>query len=112
MGLLHKLKCGGVKENLFTLIESYLADRKQRVILNGQCSEWAPICAGVPRGSVLGPLFFFICINDLIVNLKCDAKMFADDTPLFKAVDHVGRSAYELNEYLDKVQLWAWQRKI
>ena len=68
-GLLYKLKCSDINGNLFTLIENYLADRKQRVLLNGKCCEWLPICAGVPQGSVLGQLFFLLYINYLIVNL-------------------------------------------
>ena len=111
-GLLFKLKCNGINGNLLTLIESYLADRKQRVVLNGKCSVWVPICAGVPQGSVLGPLFFLIYMNDLIINLKCDVKMFADDTSLFKVVDDIRRSADELNADLEKVKLWAWQWKM
>ena len=91
--------------HLFTLIENYLADRKQRVILNGKCPEWATICAGVRQGSFLGPLFFLVYINDLIANLTCEVKMFADDTSLFTIVDDIGKSAGELNTDLDKVQL-------
>ena len=63
----------------------------------------------MPQGSVLGPLLFLVYINDFIANLKCDAKMFADETSLFKVVDDVGRSADDFNADLDKVQLCAWQ---
>ena len=86
-----------------------MADHKQRLILKGKCSERAAICAGVPQGSVLGPLLFLVYINDLIVNLKCDVKMFADDTSLFTIVEDIGISADELHADLDKIQLWAWQ---
>ena len=89
------------------MIESYFAEHKQRVVLNGKCSDWASIFAGVSQGSVMGPLFFLVDINDLIVNLKCDLKMLADDTSLFKVVCDIGTSADELNADLDKVQLWA-----
>ena len=106
-GLLFTFRCYGVNGNIFTFIENYLADRKQRVILNGKCSEWAAICAGVPQGSVLGPLFFLVYINVLIAYLNCDVKMFADDTSLFAVVEGIGMSADELNADLDKVQLWA-----
>ena len=80
--------------------------------MKGKCSEWASICARVHQGSVVGPLFFLIYINDLIVSLKCDVKMIADDTSLFKVVDDTGRSADELKADVDKVQLWAWQWKM
>ena len=48
-GLVYKLECSGINGNLFTLSENYLADRKQRVVLNGKCSEWVPICVLVCR---------------------------------------------------------------
>ena len=79
-----------------------MTDRKQRVVLNGKCSEWVLICAGVLQGSVLGPLLFHVYFNDLIVNLKCDVKKFSDNTSLFKAVDDVGRSADILMQILTK----------
>ena len=94
------------------LIRDYLANRKQRVVLNGKSSEWATISAGVPQGSVLGPLFSLVYINDLVDNINCDIKMFADDTSLFSRVDDPVRSALKLNEDLDTVKLWAWQWKM
>ena len=87
----------------------FLGGRNTGVILNGICSEWAAICAGVPQGSVLDPMFSLVYINDLLVNLKCDMKMFADDTSV---VEDIGISAEELNADLDKVQLWTWQWKM
>ena len=68
------------------LIRNFLSDRKQRVLLNGKSSQWASISAGVPQGSVLGPLFFLVYINDLVENVDSDVKMFADDTSLFSVV--------------------------
>ena len=57
-GLLFKLKSLGVSDSLSNLIESFLSNRFQRVILNGQTSKWLPVKADVAQGSVLGPLFF------------------------------------------------------
>ena len=63
--LLFKLKQNGVSGNLFQVIKSCLSGRFQRVLLNGQTSDWETIHAGAPQGSILGPLFFLIYINDL-----------------------------------------------
>ena len=52
-------------------------NRKQRVILNANTSEWKDVLAGVPHGSVLDPLFFLIYINDLYENLNSDVRLFA-----------------------------------
>ena len=70
--------------NKMAYLESYthefLANRKQRVVLNGQISSWANFKPGVPQGSVLGPLLFLIYINDLPKGLSSNAKLFAGDT--------------------------------
>ena len=59
-GLLYKLERCGVSGQLLSLIRSFLKDRKQRTVLNGKSSIWGDISAGVPQGSILGPLFFLV----------------------------------------------------
>ena len=70
--------------------------RKQRVVLNGQTSDWADINAGVPQRSVLGTLLFLIYINDLSEGLKSNVKLFADDTSIFSVVNDTNISCKEL----------------
>ena len=107
-GLLYKLKSFGISGNLLKLMKHYLADRSQRVLLHGQCSNWQPIFAGVPQGSILGPLFFLIYINDLPDGLKSNVKLFADDTSLFSVVKNKEESASDLTNDLDMISKWAY----
>ena len=74
-GLIFKLKQNGIPGKLLRLIKDFLSHRKQRVVLNGQCSFWMDVQAGVPQVSILGPLFFFI--NYLTDNLTVNPKLFA-----------------------------------
>ena len=82
------------------------------VVLNGQNSSWTNVHAGVPQGSILGPLLFLININDLLDNLTRNAKLFADDTSLFSVVHDVNTSAKNLNDDLKKVNDWVFQWKM
>ena len=108
-GLLHKLRKAGIKCDLLDWFKDYLTDRKQRVVIRGQCSNWGNIMAGVPQGSVLGPLLFLIYINDLASVVKCNLKMFADDTCLYVTVDDPTSSATTLNDNLNNIKHWANQ---
>ena len=110
--LLYKLESLGISGKLLNLFCSYLNDRHQRVVLNGQLSDWAPILAGVPQGSVLGPFFFLIYINDLLDNLNSLIKFFADDTSLFSTVNDPNHSAKVINNDLNKISEWACKWKI
>ena len=85
-GLIFKLEQNGVSGNLLKLLQNYLSNRKQRVVLNGSSSDYSSIDSGVPRGSVLGPLLFLVYINDLERNIKSNVNLFADDTMLFSIV--------------------------
>ena len=70
--------------NLLNTLADFLIDRKQGVVLNVQNSTWVNIEAGVPQGSILGPLLFLIYIKDLSENLVSNTKLLADDTSFFQ----------------------------
>ena len=106
-GLLYKLKQNGISGKLLSVIADFLSNRKQRVVLNGKSSSWTNVEAGVPQGSILGPLFFLIYINDLSDNLKTNPKLFADDNSLFSIVHDLNVSANDLNHDLKKINDWA-----
>ena len=65
-GLIFKLKQNGICGNLLNLLCDFLRNRKQRVLLNGQVSDWSDVRAGVPQGSILGLLLFSIYIRRII----------------------------------------------
>ena len=90
----------GILEELSNLLENYLSRRLKRVVLNGHMSSWRTVLAGVPQGSVLGPLPFLIYINDLPNELKSHAKLFADDTSLYTTVKDKNVNANILNKDL------------
>ena len=111
-GLIFQIKSFGISGDLLELIKNFLSNRFQRVVLNGQTSEWEKINAGVPQGSILGPLFFLIYINDLTDGISSIVKLFADDTSLFSVVQNKNNSASQLINVLDKVSDWAYTWKM
>ena len=111
-GLLFKLKRSGINGQLHSLICNFLSDRKQRVVLNGLESSWQSIEAGVPQGSVLGPLLFLVYINDLTENISSNMRLFADDSSLFVKVRDVEDTQVQLMDDLGKITNWARQWKM
>ena len=106
-GLIQKLKAAGVTGNFLQRFTSYLENRKQRVVLPGVKSIWNYIKAGVPQGSILDPLLFLLCINDIVAEIRSNIRLFADDTSLYIIVDSPDAAAEILDTDLNKISKWA-----
>ena len=111
-GIIFKLKCNGISGNLLRFLENYLQNRFQRVVLNGTTSNWRALNAGVPQGSVLGPLLFVIYINDLTDNISSQMRLFADDSSIFTRVEGVDQTQVKIIKDLQTVSDWAHQWKM
>jgi hypothetical protein len=108
-GLIFKLKQLGIDGSLLRWFKSYLSNRSQRVALGGLKSPPNSLHAGVPQGSILGPLLFLIFINDLPNDLQTKASLFADDTTLMEEIDIPHDSIDKINADLKRIQDWALQ---
>ena len=108
-----QFKQNGISDKLLSVLSGFLKDRKQKVTLNGQVSSWTGVNAGVPQGSILGPLLLFLVyINDLADGLSSNVKLFADDTSLLSVIHDVDTCSNELNNDLYQINKWAFQWKM
>ena len=80
----------------------------QRVVLPGRNSDWLEIKAGVPQGSILGPLLFILYINDIVHEIHSNIRLFADDTSLYIIVDLPDSAAQIHNVDLQRIGNWAY----
>ena len=111
--LLSKLSHYGIRGNALNWFISYLSNRKQYVTYNGVSSPVNNIACGVPQGSILGPLLFLLCINDLgHICSNTTTLLFADDTNLFKSGKDLNKKQDELNSELAKISLWLKVNKL
>ena len=108
--LLLKLKVHGIGDSITDWIEQWLTDRRQRVVVDGEVSNWKSVLSGVPQGSVLGPILFLIYINDLDDSITSNILKFADETKLFRKVNTDGDKQHLQND-LDRLVKWSekWQ---
>ena len=106
-GLLFKLRQNGIKGKLLTWISNYLTDRKQKVQINSATSPFLTVNAGVPQGSVLGPLLFLVYVNDIAENLLSLVRLFADDSSLFFSATNLKDIEGIINHDLAFIASWA-----
>jgi len=96
----------GIGGEILKWVENWLSERKQRVVLGGEFSEWRDILSGVPQGSVLGPLLFIIYINDIDDHINSRLLKFADDTKIYFKVNSP-ENIERLREDLCKLVSWS-----
>lgn len=111
--LLDKLYNYGIRGNAFKLISSYLQNRRQRVKVNGVLSDFCEVNTGVPQGTILGPLFFILYINDLLVNMPEDIIIsFADDTAVISTDKTWQLVEEKMNNQLALISDWLALNKL
>ena len=87
-------------------IDSFLCPRKQRVVINGAKSKWAPVLSGVPQGTDLSPLLFSLYINDIMVDKDSEIRLFADDCVCYRQI-HSIEDTVKLQRDINRLARWA-----
>ena len=106
-GLIYKMKAYGVHDNLLKWFQNYLFQRKQKVVNRDSASSFSSVSAGVPQGSVLGPLLFLIYINDIGDKLLSLTRLFADDTSLGYSSRNKEDIETVINHDLKELSTWS-----
>ena len=104
--LLYKLRYYGIKGNTYNWIEAFLTGRRQKVVCQEYSSSWSGITSGVPQGSILGPVLFLLFVNDMPNIVESTAKLFADDTKVYRPIDSLN-DCNILQKDLNRLQAWA-----
>ena len=108
-GLLYKLKQNGINGKLLNWLKNYLEERSQKVVINSVSSSIRKVSAGVPQGSVLGPLLFLVYVNDIAESLLSITRLYADDSSLYVSARSIDDIEGIINSDLCIISQWAKQ---
>ena len=111
VSLLLKLQRHGIDGSLLLRIRNFLTNRRQRVVLRGNCSDWSPVISGVPQGTVFAPILFIIYINDILTNVTSIVTIYADDTKIYRTINEPDKNTPAIQLDLNRLSDWAtkWQ---
>lgn len=109
--LLEKMSQFGIGNCLISLLESFLKDRTQIVVVNGAKSGGFHPTSSVPQGSALSSLLFAMFINDLAAKIQCEILLFADDVKIYLKIDCV-RDCVRLQKDIFELQRWCNNNKL
>ena len=103
-----KLSHIGFEQSATTLIKSFLENRQQLTIVNGEHSDWLKLEQGVPQGTVLGPLLFNLYVNDLpqTIDKSCTLVQYADDTTLLSFHSDPETATKSIENNFNKILLY------
>ena len=104
--LLLKLNRYGIDGQLYLCFRNFLTNRRRRVHIRGSHSEWSPVISVVPQGSNPCPIMFLIHMNDIPNIITSTAKLFADDTKIYRQINKV-EDSIALQSDLTALDLWA-----
>ena len=105
--LIEKLRLSGIRNNVLKWCISYLSNRFQCTLANGTISSTLPVSCGVPQGSVLGPLFFLVYVNDIQNAVTdCGIKLYADDTVLYQHGVNCTEANIKLQNSVNEFKEW------
>ena len=105
--LLYKIKNLGIQGKIYNWIESFLTNRHQQVIVDGEVSESREVKSGVPQGTVLGPVLFLLFINDITEAIKfANIQCFADDCKLTLEIENEN-DHQKLQQDIEAAIMWS-----
>ena len=111
--LWYKLECYGIRGLVNDFFRSYLTNRRQYTVINSVNSNFRTVSCGVPQGSVLGPMFFLLYINDLYRSIGHNAvKLYADDTDIITSNSNLDTAQRQAREMFTKLYHWCVANKL
>ncbi len=98
----------GLQGNILKWIKNFLSNRRQRVAVNGELSNWSTVTSGVPQGSVIGPLLFTLFVSTIPEEVSSHLSMFADDTKIYSPLSVLEDNTHLscLQQDLDNLMQW------